>query len=170
MQWHRLTLHSHLGNVSTSRGQPAKIKDYAIIGDCRAAALVSKDGSIDWLCWPQFDSSAVFSALLDPIKGGFWLIRPIGSFDTDRAYVRDSNVLKTRFTCPSGRATLTDFMPVASEAFKRENLVADHELVRQVQCTDGEIRIEIKFCPRANYGERPLDLRKSKNFCLRMDV
>jgi len=170
MQWHRLTLHSHLGNVSTTRGQPAKIKDYAIIGDCRAAALVSKHGSIDWLCWPRFDSSAVFSALLDPAKGGFWSIRPVGPFDTDRAYVRDSNVLETNFTCATGRATLTDFMPVASEAFKRENLVPDHELVRQLQCTDGEIRIEIEFRPRADYGNHPLKIREFENFGLRMDV
>jgi len=156
--------------VSTTGGQPAKIQDYAIIGDCRSAALVSKYGSLDWLCWPQFDSSAVFSALLDPAKGGFWSIRPVGSFDTERSYVHDSNVLKTCFTSPNGRTTLTDFMPVASEAFKRENLVPDHELVRQLQCTDGEMQVEIVFRPRADYGDRRLDLREFKNFGLRMDV
>src|SRR5438270_13164396 len=63
-----------------------KIQDYAVIGDCRAAALVSRYGSLDWLCWPRFDSTAIFSALLDQEKGGHWSITPASSCRFERAY------------------------------------------------------------------------------------
>jgi GH15 family glucan-1,4-alpha-glucosidase len=149
--------------------QPA-IQEYAIIGDCRAAALVSKKGSIDWLCWPLFDSSAIFSALLDPQKGGYWSIRPAVPCRIERSYLENSNVLQTRFVTSDGCSTLTDLMPVASEAFKRENLVPDHELVRQLECTAGEMRVEVEFRPRADYGRRNLTVRELGKLGLRIDV
>src|SRR5436305_7838056 len=79
-----------------------EIGDYAVIGDCRTAALVSKYGSIEWLCWPRFDSPSVFAALLDRERGGFWRISPTGSFSTKRSYVKDTNVLQTTFQTSSG--------------------------------------------------------------------
>ena len=90
------------------------IEDYGIIGDCRSAALVSRDGSIDWLCWPRFDKPAIFAALLDRKRGGFWRISPVGHATIKRHYVPDSNVLETHFTNDSGTAVLTDLMPGAS--------------------------------------------------------
>src|SRR3954469_1373205 len=72
------------------------IGDYAIIGDCHSAALVSRAGSIDWLCWPRFDSPSIFGALLDP-RAGHWRIAPAGARRTGRRYVGDTNVLETRF-------------------------------------------------------------------------
>src|SRR5438270_13343367 len=125
-----------------------KIQDYAVIGDCRAAALVSRYGSLDWLCWPRFDSPAIFSALLDQEKGGRWSIMPTGSFRTERRYIGESNVLETRFLKGSGDATLIDLMPVASEQFKRTEMVADHEIVRHLICTKGEVEIQVEFRPR----------------------
>ena len=71
------------------------IADYAIIGDCHTAALVAKDGSIDWCCWPRFDSDAVFCRLLDAHRGGFLRISPAGDFAAKRAYVDGTNILQT---------------------------------------------------------------------------
>lgn len=125
------------------------IGDYAVIGDCRSAALVSKYGSIDWLCWPRFDSPSVFAALLDRERGGRWSIAPVGECSIARHYLPNTNIVQTEFVTPSGTAVLTDLMPV------RENtsLVPDHEIIRQVECTSGEVEIEVLLAPRAKYGE-----------------
>ena len=116
------------------------IGDYGVIGDCRSAALVSKRGSIDWLCWPRFDSASIFAALLDHEHGGGWSISPSCDRTVDRRYVPDTNVLVTRFGAATGTIVLTDLMPV------RENtsLVADHEIIRQVECLSGEVEIEVE--------------------------
>ncbi|PYV46096.1 MAG: glycoside hydrolase family 15 protein, partial [Acidobacteria bacterium] len=137
----------------------AKIGDYALIGDCRSAALISSSGSLDWLCWPQFDSPAIFAALLDPDIGGHWFIGSNQSLRTERAYVQDSNVLETRFICHGGRATLTDLMPVYSEQFKQRNLVPDHQLIRELRCTDGQVEMSVEFHPRRYYGSAPVKVR-----------
>jgi len=151
--------------------QAPKIQDYGAIGDCRTVALISRYGSIDWLCWPSFDCPPIFAALLDhdKEKGGYWVIAPVEVHKFEHAYVRNSNVLETRFICSSGSATLTDLMPVASEAFKRHNLIPDHELLRQIKCTVGQVEIEVRFCPRSNYGSTPVNIR-SNPWGWRMDV
>jgi len=146
-----------------------KIKDYAVIGDSRAAALVSRRGSLDWLCWPRFDSTAIFSALLDPEKGGHWSITPTSPCRFERQYIQNTNVLETRFICGSGQAVLTDLMPVASEQFKRSAIMADHELVRRLVCTEGEIEVRVEFRPRAAYGEEPIKLRDHGKLGLRFE-
>jgi len=147
-----------------------KIGDYGLIGDCRSSALVSRYGSIDWLCWPRFDSPSIFAAILDPIKGGRWSIAPACDFEAKHAYAGDSNVLATRFSCSAGKATLTDLMPVCSEQFKRTALVPDHELVRELRCTAGEIEMRVEFYPRANYGLKPVQIRNLGKLGLRTDV
>src|SRR6478752_4820592 len=83
-----------------------KIQDYAAIGDCRTAALVSLCGSVDWLCWPRFDSPAIFAALLDRDKGGHWSITPTSPCRFERRYIENTNVLETRFLCASRPAVL----------------------------------------------------------------
>jgi GH15 family glucan-1,4-alpha-glucosidase len=146
------------------------ISDYGAIGDCRSLALVSRQGSIDWLCWPRFDSSSIFGRILDNEKGGFWSITPSQPCRLSRSYVRDSNVLQTHFACSGGAATLTDFMVVFPEKLKGKSLVADHELVRRLVCTEGKIEIEINFCPRSSYGAEPLEIRDRGKLGLRMDI
>jgi hypothetical protein len=69
-----------------------RIQDYGIIGDCRAAALIGRNGSLDWLCWPQFDSPAIFAGILDYERGGHWRIGPDAPYQAERRYVGESNV------------------------------------------------------------------------------
>ncbi len=92
----------------------ARIEDYAIIGDCRTAALVSRDGSIDWFCCPRFDSEACFAALLGTPKHGRWLIAPRGDAKITRRYRANTLVLETSFETEDGAATMIDFMPLGS--------------------------------------------------------
>jgi GH15 family glucan-1,4-alpha-glucosidase len=130
----------------------SKIQDYAIIGNGRSAALISKHGSIDWLCWPRFDSASIFAAILDPEIGGAWRIHPAQESTVSRRYIDDTNVLETIFSSSSGKIVLTDFMPVASEEQKKLMLWPEHELVRQVKCTEGKVDLIVEFEPRPDYG------------------
>ena len=92
-----------------------RIEDYALIGDCQTAALVGRNGSIDWLCWPRFDSPACFAALLGTPENGYWRISPLDrSASVRRAYRAGTLVLDTEFETGEGAVTLTDFMPVQS--------------------------------------------------------
>lgn len=148
----------------------ARINDYGLIGDCRAAALVSREGSIDWLCWPRFDSPSIFAGILDSARGGYWSIAPISASQIARSYIHDSNVLETRFTASTGEVTLTDLMPVGSEEFKRNELTPDHELVRRVTCSEGSVVVEMEFCPRLEYGQCRARIRELTRLGFRMDA
>jgi GH15 family glucan-1,4-alpha-glucosidase len=145
------------------------IDDYGIIGDCRAAALVGRDGSLDWLCWPRFDSPAVFGALLDPAAGR-WRIAPTGPFRSERRYLPETNVLETRFHAAGGRLLLTDLMPVASEPDKHRMLLPDHEIVRLATCEAGEVELEVCFEPRPCFGRGPVRLRPFGALGLRVEI
>jgi GH15 family glucan-1,4-alpha-glucosidase len=132
------------------------IDDYALIGDCRSAALISRDGSLDWLCWPRYDSPSFFGALLDAEHGGRFRLRPRGAFRAERRYLPDTNVLETTFYTAGGAVVLRDLMPVASEAEKRAALSADHQMLREVEGLAGEVELEITYAPRPDYGrQRP---------------
>ncbi|TMA26833.1 MAG: glycoside hydrolase family 15 protein [Deltaproteobacteria bacterium] len=130
----------------------ARIGDYAIVGDCRSAALISRGGSLDWLCWPHFDSPSLFAAILDERRGGRFLIAPSGTFRSERSYAGESNVLVTRFLTAGGEVELTDFMPVLEEQEAKSVLRPQHELLRIARCTRGEVEIEIVFDPRPCYA------------------
>lgn len=91
------------------------IEDYAVIGDARTAALVGRDGSVDWLCLPRFDSPACFAALLGDADNGRWLIGPEGEHTSSRRYVEDTPVLETTFETDTGTVRLVDVMPVADQ-------------------------------------------------------
>jgi GH15 family glucan-1,4-alpha-glucosidase len=140
------------------------IKDYAIVGDGRSAALVSRRGSIDWLCWPRFDSASLFGAILDE-RAGFWRIAPAGRATSERRYVDDSNVLETTFRTDRGRWILTDLMPAASEREKGDSLEPEREILRRAQCLEGEAEVEMVFAPRPGYGRERPRLRKFGEGC-----
>ncbi len=146
------------------------IQDYGIIGNCRSAALVSKCGSIDWLCWPRFDKPSIFAALLDRERGGHWRISPAGEADTQRRYVPNSNVLETRFHNASGSAILTDVMPGSARASRERILVPDYEILRTITCVDGEFELEIDFKPMADYGKDKVQIREFDKLALRFAV
>jgi GH15 family glucan-1,4-alpha-glucosidase len=143
------------------------IKDYAAIGDCRSAALVSRTGSIDWLCWPRFDSPSLFGALLDD-RAGHWRIAPVPPGSSRRRYLERTNVVETTFDSDGGTLVLTDLMPVASEQEKREILVADHEILRVARCTRGELEVEMVLEPRPGYGRERPQLRDAGKLGVRL--
>jgi GH15 family glucan-1,4-alpha-glucosidase len=141
------------------------IHDHAAIGDGRSIALVARDGTIDWLCWPVFDAPAVFAALLDAERGGFWRIAPQDIVRTKRCYRRDSNVLETTFECSDGELVLTDAMTIADD----HRLANNHELLRRVRCTRGSVRIEMVFAPRPRFGEAHVPLHKTAGLGVRCE-
>ncbi len=121
-----------------------RIEDYALIGDCHTAALVGRDGSIDWLCWPRFDSPACFAALLGTPENGFWKIAPAGNdFRATRRYRPDTLILETGFETADGAVTLVDFMPVHS---------LQSDLVRIVVGRRGRVAMESEGVLRFDYG------------------
>lgn len=123
---------------------PAPIEDYALIGDCLTTALVSRDGSIDWLCWPTFDSDACFAALLGAPEHGRWKIAPKGeSFTAKRAYRDGTLILETTFNCESGTCTLIDFMPPRGEA---------SDIVRLVRGDAGSVEMRMELLLRFGSG------------------
>jgi GH15 family glucan-1,4-alpha-glucosidase len=120
-----------------------RIEDYALIGDCKTAALVGRDGSIDWLCWPRFDSAACFAALLGTAENGRWLVAPKrSSFRVRRRYRASTLVLETEFETETGSATVIDFMPPADGA----------DLVRIVVGRSGRVDFHTELVVRFNYG------------------
>ena len=128
------------------------IGEYALLSDCRSAALVSRDGSVDWLCFPRFDGPSVFCRLLDP-AGGHFTIRPAGEFRVSRRYVDQTLVLETTFTTAHGTAVLTDALAVGRN--ERGHHLGAHSpgtLLRSLACTRGEIQAEVSYAPRPEYG------------------
>jgi GH15 family glucan-1,4-alpha-glucosidase len=137
------------------RATPA-IEDYAIIGDCRTAALVSREGSIDWLCLPHFSGPSVFAALLDPERGGRFRIRPEEPFRAKRRYQGATPMLETTFETESGVARLLDLMPVVEDAGA---IHPTREILRVVEGAAGEVAFEARFAPRPDYARAPVRLR-----------
>src|SRR3954453_9463723 len=115
-------------------------------------ALVSRGGSIDWLCWPRFDSPSIFGRLLDVEKGGCFAIHPAIEHESRRQYLESTNVIETTFTTTSGTAKLLDLMPVMKEEEKRGTLTPFRQLLRRVEVIDGEVPIEAIYDPRPDYA------------------
>src|SRR3954470_8716381 len=122
------------------------IENYGIIGDLNTIALVGLNGSIDFMCFPDFDSPSIFAALLDEQKGGSFKISPVfNGMKTKQLYLPDTNILLTRFLSSEGVGEITDFMPV-------EELFEGKELVRRVTTVRGKVKYKMKCSPRFNYG------------------
>jgi len=134
---------------SYDAGTQPPIGDYGLIGDCRTAALVSRDGSIDWLCLPDCSSPSIFAAVLDRTSGGTFAIRPRGPHTCVRHYLPGTCVLETTFRTPDGELRLTDALSVVDGL---RTLAPMRELLRVVECTAGEVEIEVRVDPRPRYA------------------
>jgi len=135
-----------------TRGHHLPIADYALIGDTRSAALVGRDGGIDWCCLPAFDSASVFARILDDRRGGHFTVT-VPNAEVTRRYLGDSMVLETTFRTANGVATLTDAMPVASEG---ASPFEGSWLLRVLRCIEGAVDYEVQLAPAPFYaGERP---------------
>src|SRR5262245_45702001 len=121
-----------------------RLEDYALIGDTQTAALVGRDGSIDWLCFPRFDSPACFAALLGDTSNGRWLICPQDSpTHISRRYRDGSLVLDTEFQTSSGKVRLVDCMPPRDRT---------PDVVRVVEGIEGEVAMQMELVIRFDYG------------------
>ena len=131
-----------------------ELYNYGLIGDMSSAALVGHDGSIDWCCFPRFDSPSVFASILDPDVGGHFRINPVNPFTTHQEYQHDSNVLVTTFINRSGVVSVTDFMPAADDDDDNPETPPNalHEIHRIVTCLSGEVEMRLDFQPRHDYG------------------
>ncbi|WP_295550478.1 glycoside hydrolase family 15 protein [uncultured Pseudacidovorax sp.] len=135
------------GEAAAACAPPRRIEDYALIGNMLSAALVGRDGAIDWLCLPRFDSPACFAALLGDERNGRWKVAPAdGSAQVSRRYVGDSAVLETRFQTATGVVTVTDFMP------RNEEDPAHVDVVRIVAGVEGEVDMQLDLTVRFAHG------------------
>src|SRR6266700_4559639 len=143
------------GHVRRSEEMACRIEDYGLIGDCETAALVGRNGSIDWLCWPAFDSDACFAALLGGHEHGRWLIAPAGEVKkTSRRYRDDTLILETRFETADGAVELIDFMPPRGDA---------SDVVRLVRGVSGRVKLRMQLVIRFGFGADIPWVKKNPN-------
>ncbi|HET8906884.1 MAG TPA: glycoside hydrolase family 15 protein [Ktedonobacterales bacterium] len=162
------------------------IGEYGVIGDCRTAALIAPDGSVDWCCMPHFDSPAIFLRLLDADKGGYFQVAPASGFTSEMAYLPATNVLQTIFSTATGKLRLIDCMPIRSRrprspgqgqqlrehllhdmhglqaGYEREvgnDVAAAHRILRIVTCLEGRTDITVALKPTFDYARLPADVR-----------
>jgi alpha,alpha-trehalase len=139
------------------------IRDYAVIGDCHGAALVSRSGSVDWCCLERFDADPVLCRLLDAGRGGYLSIRPTRRCRSTRAYVPGTNILRTTFADDAGSTTVTDFMPVGrqpgSGTHNYVRLNAPAWLVRIIECERGTMSLQVRYRPSIDFAQQQVRLR-----------
>jgi GH15 family glucan-1,4-alpha-glucosidase len=128
------------------------IGDYALLGDCGSAALVSRDAAVEWLCWPGFDSPSLFAAILDRERGGSFQAAPPSWERLERRYVDDTAVLETEFHTADGVLRVRDCMVAAPGVAEVGAVWPEHQLLRELGCTRGEVAVEVTCDPRFDYG------------------
>ena len=132
-----------------------RIGDYALIGDCHSAALVGRDGSIDWACFPRFDSPAVFCRILDERRGGAFEAEPEALRESRRQYLDDTNVLVTEFRCAGGALEVTDCMPVAPlDPSEPTKVRACHSILRRLRCSGGAVNARVTLASSTGSSRR----------------
>lgn len=143
------------------------ISSYALIGDLHTAALVGLNGSIDWCCFPYFDSPSVFGAILDAARGGSFQITPAARHSAEQRYSPSTNVLITTFSLDAGGVVeLTDFMPLTPSGHRGDF----PEIHRRVRCTRGEAEVVVRFAPRFDYGASMIRLQPRRNGVMATDA
>src|SRR5205809_3970941 len=128
------------------------IADYALLSDCRSAALVTRAGSVDWLCFPRFDGPSVFARLLDE-QAGHWSIHAVGATEVSRHYLEGTMVLETTFSTPTGSAVLVDAIAIGRNERGHElGVNSPGIMLRSISCQSGKVEIELEYAPRFEYG------------------
>jgi GH15 family glucan-1,4-alpha-glucosidase len=156
--WSRSPSFRPWGGAETMSYQP--IENYGIIGNMRTVALVGMNGSIDWYCYPHFDSASVFGAILDDKKGGrFQIFAGVDGVRHKQFYWPSTNVLVTRFLLADGIAELEDFMPVGLPSGSPEY----RHIYRRIRCVRGSVRISVACRPAFDYGRQPHDTQVETN-------
>jgi GH15 family glucan-1,4-alpha-glucosidase len=133
------------------------IAAHALLSDCHSAALTTAVGSVDWLCFPRFDSPSIFGRLLDD-DAGHWSIRPAGEYTASRRYLDRTLVLETTFRTPTGTVVLTDALAMGADNHGHTlGRGAPHLLIRSIACVEGTVDVDVSYAPRPEYGLlRPL--------------
>lgn len=153
-----------MGNDLTT----SAISDYGIIGNTRAAALISNKGSLDWCCFPRFDSPSFFGKLLDPNAGHFQIC-PEQEFYSEQHYLEDTNILETIFTTKTGQVKIIDFFSVDTEKNKRKELFPYHEILRIVEGLSGFVKMNYTYQPGPGYAKNPYRLKDLGKLGLRCE-
>ena len=138
-----------LSFISNMAYQP--IENYGIIGDMHTVALVGTNGSIDWLCFPHFDSPSIFARILDDKKGGYFQIAARDGATPKQLYWPATNVLITRFLSPDGVGEVTDYMPVGAAPGQH----GYHQIIRRVSVVRGSLNFRLECRPAFNYARQP---------------
>lgn len=138
--------------MAHSNRKPLGIEDYGLIGDMHSCALVGIDGSIDFCCWPTFDSPSLFARILDTTAGGcgHWSVKPAVEAVVKQNYIPATNILQTKWINAEGVMQLKDFFVIRKPG---ENMNAGPTLIRQVECIRGHMNIEIELAPAPNYAQ-----------------
>jgi alpha,alpha-trehalase len=136
--------------------------DFGIIGNGKTAALISRSGSIDWCCLPDFDSGSFFAHLLDETNGGYFAIEPIGDYQIQQSYLPHTNILRTRFVGGRNRFELLDFMPRYMTEDKTYHCPPD--ILRFIRVLSGRPKIRIDYNPRPNWAEYPVEQLRTWQF------
>ena len=136
--------------------------NYGIIGNCKSAALINEDTSIDWLCLPEFDSPSVFAKLLDKQKGGHFLIKNLDDYSVRQAYIENTNILRTVFENDSAAFEVIDFMP----RYKNEinQYYTPPEVIRIVRPLHGKPTLAIDYSPKLEYAAASTETYNKENF------
>jgi GH15 family glucan-1,4-alpha-glucosidase len=152
-------------------GVSQHIAQHGVIGDCRSAALVAADGTIDWLCWPRFDSPALFAALVDDGRknAGLFRLAPAGGWSSVQRYAEDTNVLQTAFTHAHNVVLLTDVMAVSGARRMHEELIPEHEILRLITCERGSAEIELELQLAPGFGLSKFKVHQVASYGLRAD-
>ncbi len=156
----------HFGHLTGAR-PPASpqplIREYALVGDCASAALVSRDGAVDWMCMPRFDSPPVFCRLLDSERGGTFRAGPLGAAESAREYVEGTNVLTTVHTTARGRMRVTDFLSMAGGGPQAPewHSLGGSRLLRCIEGLAGEVELDVRFHPTFDFARRKPRLERT---------
>ncbi|MGP1396183.1 MAG: glycoside hydrolase family 15 protein [Inquilinaceae bacterium] len=149
----------------TDRPDYDPIESYAAIGDCHGSALIGRTGSVDWACLDRLDADPAFCRILDAARGGYFSLKPKGLFQADRAYVGDTNVLRTEFRTDRGAVTVTDFMAVGRRpgagTHDYVSLNAPGWLIRIVECLEGAADLAVRYRPTVDFAASPAHLEQA---------